>query len=78
MLFDFITSLLRSNGVDCILVIVERLSKHGHFLPLKHPLIAKSVAEVYIWEVIRLHGVFMDLAFPVGDQVFLKLRSHRQ
>ncbi|GAU28744.1 hypothetical protein TSUD_372530 [Trifolium subterraneum] len=54
---DFITELPKSRGFEAVFVVVDRLSKYCHFIPLKRPYIARTVAEVFAREVIRLHGL---------------------
>jgi ferritin-like metal-binding protein YciE len=54
---DFINGLPASSGFDCIMVIVDKLSRYAHFIPLKHPFSAFSVAMAYVKEIYRLHGL---------------------
>lgn len=51
----FIDGLPKATRFYVILVVVDRLSRYAHLLLLKHLYMAKSVVEVFIKEVIRLH-----------------------
>lgn len=54
---DFIMKLPNSHRYDAVLVVVDRLSKYGHFIPLKHSYFARTIAEVFVKEIVRLYGV---------------------
>ncbi|CAJ2679805.1 unnamed protein product [Trifolium pratense] len=67
---DFIGGLPKVQGVDTIMVVVDRLTKYAHFLPVKHPYTAKDIAELFIKEIVRLHG-FPSSIVSDRDRVFL-------
>ena len=52
------------------MVVVDRLTKYAHFLALAHPFIAKEVAQLFVREIVRLHG-FPKAIMSDRDPVFL-------
>ncbi|KAL0324566.1 UNVERIFIED_CONTAM: Retrovirus-related Pol polyprotein from transposon [Sesamum calycinum] len=66
---DFIEGLPPSEGKDSILVIVDRLTKYSHFLPLKHPYTASSIAKTFFDNIYKLHGLPVSIV-TVRDRVF--------
>lgn len=54
---DFIEGLPTSGDKDCILVIVDRFLKVGHFIPLSHPYTAAQVAQLFMDTIYKLHGM---------------------
>ena len=55
---DFVSTLPRlSEGSDSIWVIVDRMTKSAHFLPVKTTNLVKKLAKLYLKEIVWLHGV---------------------
>ena len=55
---DFVSGLPRTQkGHDSVWVIVDRLTKVAHFLPVRMTYTLDKLAEIYIQEIVRLHGV---------------------
>jgi hypothetical protein len=55
---DFITKLPRTNKQhDSIMVVVDKLTKVAHFIPVKLTHMATNIVDVYMREITRLHGI---------------------
>lgn len=54
---DFIGGLPKARGKDTIFVVVDRFTKYAHFFfALSHLYSAMDVAQLFVNEVVRLHG----------------------
>nr|GFB04837.1 putative reverse transcriptase domain-containing protein [Tanacetum cinerariifolium] len=59
---DLVTKLPRSSGgYDAIWVIVDRLTKSAHFLPIREDYKTKKLARIYINEIVARHGVLVSI-----------------
>ena len=55
---DFITSLLKSKKQnDSTFIVIDKLSKEAHFIPVKLTYKAVKIADMFLKEIFRLHGI---------------------
>ncbi|GJV97497.1 putative reverse transcriptase domain-containing protein [Tanacetum coccineum] len=67
---DFVTKLPRtSSGHDTIWVIVDRLTKSAHFLPMREDYKMDRLARLYLDEIVARHGVSISI-ISVRDSRF--------
>ena len=65
---DFVIGLSRSrDGYDSIWVIVDRLTKSAHFLPVKATYFVAKLAKLYIKHIVCLHGVPTSIVSDRGS-----------
>lgn len=56
---DFIEGLPKSKEKNVIAIIIYKLTKLAHFLPLSHPFSAATVAHLFMDHIYKLHGMPM-------------------
>ena len=55
---DFVTGLPRNQNLnDSIMVVVDKLSKAAHFIPVKSTYKAANIANIFLKQIFRLHGI---------------------
>jgi IS30 family transposase len=66
---DFIVGLpLTARKKDSISVIVDRLTKIAHFIAVHTTYSVQQDAEIYMYQIIRLHGISKTIIFNRGTQ----------
>jgi hypothetical protein len=70
---DFIVSLPRTQlGYDSIWIIMNRLTKVSHFIPVKTTYFGPQLAELYMSRIVCLHGVSKKIVSDRGTQFTLR------
>ncbi|XP_075449336.1 uncharacterized protein LOC142490799 [Ascaphus truei] len=69
---DFIVELPESKGKNTILVVIDRFSKQTHLVPLRGLPNSPRLADVFIQEIFRLHGVPSTIVSDRGSQFVSK------
>ena len=67
---DFVVGLPRTQKkYDSIWVIVDRLTKSAHFIPIKSTYSAADYARIFIDEIVCRHGIPLSIIFDQGAQL---------
>ena len=68
---DFVIGLPHSkDGYDSIWVIVDKLTKSAHFLPVKATYFVAKLAKLYVKHIVCLHGMPVSIISD-RDSVFI-------
>ena len=55
---DFVTGIPKvTGGFDSIFVVVDKLTKVAHLIPVKTASTAPNIAHLFVKEIVRLHGI---------------------
>jgi hypothetical protein len=76
---DFIIELLESGGYDAIMVVVDSAGKQSHFVETITTVTATGVANLYLRNVWKLHGLPQKVISDCGPQfvaLFMKELCH--
>ena len=64
---DFVVWLPRTRRkMDSIWVIVDRLTKFAHFIPVKSTYTKEDYARIYINKIVSLHGISLSIIMDRG------------
>jgi len=64
---DFITALPTSNGKNALWVIIDRLTKMGYFVACQDTMNPKDLADHFLRQVIRPHGLLSSIVSDRGS-----------
>jgi hypothetical protein len=66
---DFVQGLPTSDGYNALLVDIDKLTKYGHFIPIKPPFTALQIAQIFMNNIYKLHGLAKTI-ISNRDRVF--------
>jgi transposase InsO family protein len=73
---DFITGLPSSKGYDAIWVVADHLTKMRHFAPCSTTIDTKGLANLFLSNIFRLHGLPDTIVSDRGPQFASRFWTH--
>jgi len=67
---DFIVSLPPVQGLSIVMVVMDLLSKFAHFITMKHDYNSQSIANSFISNIVKMHGMPCSTASG-RDNIFM-------
>ena len=61
-------------GNDAIFIVIDRLSKVAHFLPVRESITASQLADLYVSRIVSLHGVPLEINSDRGSLFTSRLK----
>jgi hypothetical protein len=58
---EFIVGLAKASNKSVIMVLVDKLSKYAHFCSLQHPFTPSSIAQIFLDQIFKLHGMLTSI-----------------
>jgi len=65
---ELITGLLVSQDLNALLVVVDRLSKMAHYIPITNDVNSKGIARLFLHNIFHLHGLPDSIVSDRGTQ----------
>ena len=75
ILMDFITGLPKTQGKDCIFVVVDRLTKFSHLFSISMDYNASQVVDLFFKDIFRMHGIPKNIVSD-RDNKFMSIFWH--
>ncbi|XP_011270665.1 hypothetical protein CAOG_08987 [Capsaspora owczarzaki ATCC 30864] len=69
---DFVTGLPDSQGFNAVMVCIDRLTRVAHFIPTTKSVTAEESAQLFLENVVKLHGVPVRVLSDHGPQFIAK------
>ncbi|KAF8413581.1 hypothetical protein HHK36_001572 [Tetracentron sinense] len=60
-----------SQGKNNMMVVIDRLSKYAHFIPISHPYTASTIVGLFVDHIFKLHGMPLSIVSD-RDPTFLR------